>query len=113
MKKYFDQKTILIFILLFSTAILFDLYLNSLGYEGILYFKTNVSENINKSHTGGILFIGISLVYLLSICKISYTFKDNILAKHAIDFILILGVTICIIGLLDLTSALSYLMGFY
>ncbi|WP_429949370.1 hypothetical protein IGJ55_002099 [Enterococcus sp. AZ170] len=110
MKKYFDPKTLIIFLLLLSTTILFDIHLYRLGYQGILYFK-GISGDFEKPRTGIFLLIGIILIYLPSVFIISEILHTKF-QKISNTIVLILGITICIVAFLDLIPALSYVLRF-
>ncbi|MGX7149046.1 hypothetical protein [Enterococcus ureasiticus] len=114
MKKFINKKVLLIFLALVISATILSAYLNSIGYEGMLYFQTVYNNNGHKSYgnysprTGGFLVTGIALFYISIIWKKMNKF-DNILVKRAIGTLLIIAITIFVIGGIDLVSAIAFI----
>lgn len=115
MKKYLNKKALLIFLVLVLLATILSAYLNSIGYEGLLYFQTVYDNDGHRSYgnysprTGGFLATGIVFFYISIVWKKLNSF-DNVFIKRAIGTLLIIAITIFIIGGLDLINAIIFIL---
>lgn len=115
MKKFINKRVLLVFLALVLSGTVLSSYLNSIGYEGKLYFQTVYDNNGHESYgdysprTGGFLVTGIVLFYISIMWKKLNTF-DNVLLKRTIGTLLIIAITIFIIGSLDLFNAVVFIL---
>lgn len=118
MKKYYNKKILMGGITLLLLAFILDAGLNIFGYKGFLYFQSVYNKGTNQQSYGQYsprtfvtIYYGSLFVYNFNALKKIKNFQENNKAKLIFNTFIMFGVTIVVIGAVDLVNAICFFLG--